>query len=407
MKGYNVLKYGATGVAAPDMSAYDKLMALRMHGSLPITTITGIPPISFKSDGHPLTVWSIAGNSRQDGTPAPDNPIMPDFVGERTRNLLPLTVQTQTINGVTFTTNPTTGTVTVNGTPILAQDTIFNCPIPENLDGDFYMSGCHDGGSYATYDVYVWDFTATARVRKWDGTTQSDADFGQGNVEIKLIAGHTTSVIIRTRYGVQYNNLVFRPMIRVPSASPDFEPYGYKLPIISANQTVPVYLGQVQTVRRVKKLVLTGAENYGTSGGNTWLILGTSAADFRGTAGGAICSHLPLVLCSNFTTNTCAWGGGQIGDFLINIDNKNMAELKQYIAQQYSDGTPVTIWYVLAETETGIINEPLAKIGDYADTLNSEQTGIVIPTARGSNSLSVGTDLQPSEMSITGHIKSV
>lgn len=59
------------------------------------------------------------------------------------------------------------------------------------------------------------------------------------------------------------------------------------------------------------------------------------------------------------------------------------------------------MWHVLATPETAIINEPLAKIGDYADELHSEDAGVTIPTAKGQNTLTVDTELQPSEMAIT------
>lgn len=60
----------------------------------------------------------------------------------------------------------------------------------------------------------------------------------------------------------------------------------------------------------------------------------------------------------------------------------------------------MVIWYVLAEPETAIVNEPLAKIGYYCDELHSEDAGVTIPTAKGSNTLSVDTTVQPSEMTI-------
>jgi hypothetical protein len=77
-------------------------------------------------------------------------------------------------------------------------------------------------------------------------------------------------------------------------------------------------------------------------------------------------------------------------------------DFKAYLAAQYAAGTPVTVWYVLAEPETGIVNEPLMRIGDYADTLTTDTP---IPTAKGSNTLTVDTTVQPSEMMITGNIK--
>ena len=75
---------------------------------------------------------------------------------------------------------------------------------------------------------------------------------------------------------------------------------------------------------------------------------------------------------------------------------------KSWLASQYAAGTPVTVWYVLAEPETGIVNEPLMKIGDYADTITMAQAGVTLPTVAGTNTLTVDTTVQPSSVSITG-----
>lgn len=42
-----------------------------------------------------------------------------------------------------------------------------------------------------------------------------------------------------------------------------------------------------------------------------------------------------------------------------------------------------------------------AKIGDYADELSSTDAAVTIPTAKGGNTLTVDTTIQPSEMTIT------
>ena len=83
---YDLLKYAKTGIASPGMTAYDKMRAVAMAGGK-VKTLTGVPPLIFKSNGKPLVSWSMLGNSQQNGTPAPDAPIMPEFVGERTENI--------------------------------------------------------------------------------------------------------------------------------------------------------------------------------------------------------------------------------------------------------------------------------------------------------------------------------
>lgn len=269
MNGYDFLKFGATGIAAPDMSAYDKLRALATAGAkYPVTTITGVPPLSFRSDGSPLISWSMLGNGQQTGTPTPDNIIMPDFCGK--------------------------------------------------LVGD--------------------DWT---------------------------------------------------------------------IPITCAGQTVPVYLGQVQTVRKIWKLILTGNEEWTyITGGKHW----TRVDGYLKSGLMCICSHYKAVANgsgSGFIAN------GQVGFYSTGANrlifcNENYTtteDWESYLADQYSAGHPVTVWYVPATPTTGVVNEPLAKIGEYADELSSADAGVTISTARGQNTLTVDTDLQPSSTSITGHIK--
>lgn len=83
----------------------------------------------------------------------------------------------------------------------------------------------------------------------------------------------------------------------------------------------------------------------------------------------------------------------------------SLNDFKSFLAAQYANGTPVTVWYVLATPETGIVNEPLMKIGEYADTISFAQAGVTIPTVAGANTLTINTTVQPSSMSITGKIR--
>lgn len=172
----------------------------------------------------------------------------------------------------------------------------------------------------------------------------------------------------------------------------------YKIPILSANTTTPVYLGQVQTTRQVKKYEFTGNEewfkgNYAPSGGYQfftpkpsdiannpdWLM--THFKKGSGLNGSAFASYLSLypeasILPENATAN----------------------DFKAYLAAQYANGTPVTVWYVLATPETAVVNEPLMRIGDYADTVSKAQAGVSIPTNNGSTTVDVDTTVKPSEV---------
>ena len=202
----------------------------------------------------------------------------------------------------------------------------------------------------------------------------------------------------------------------IPEGCGDLEATGehagqYKIPISSANTTTPVYLGEVETTRRVKKLVLTGEEAIEIKTGNAkWYI---PIADMRQPNMIDIkwyCSHYQAVANNVSWTSydyMISWSsldsGSGMGLRIRDIDFSTVATLadfKTYLQQQYAAGTPVTVWYVLATEETAVINEPLMRIGDYVDTLSMEQAGVQIPTVNGSNTLDVLTTVKPSEVYI-------
>lgn len=64
----------------PDL--HTKLLANRFVGVT--KELSGVPPLSFTAKGKPLTAWSITGNTVQNGTPTPENPVEVQAVGDRT-----------------------------------------------------------------------------------------------------------------------------------------------------------------------------------------------------------------------------------------------------------------------------------------------------------------------------------
>ena len=170
---------------------------------------------------------------------------------------------------------------------------------------------------------------------------------------------------------------------------------------------VRIYLGEVQTTRKIKKLVLTGEENWGTASSNFYL--GTVAPDYmRGqNINYAVCSHYQTYPQTNTITNipdkNISFSYGTTSQRLYVVDssfNGNSTDFKAYLAQQYAAGTPVCVWYVLANEETAVVNEPLMRIGDYADTLSKAQALVSIPTNNGSTTVDVDTTVKPSEVYI-------
>ena len=172
-------------------------------------------------------------------------------------------------------------------------------------------------------------------------------------------------------------------MLNLGATALPYEPY------VEPTET-NIYLGEAQTTRRIKKLVLTGTENmtdiveYYNCGVSISSIAWSTA---RSTTGG-------------FTVSNNGRGLWASKSYFSGFETAT--DFKSYLAQQYQNGTPVTIWYILANPETGIVNEPLMKIGDYADTITMAQAGVTIPTIRGTNILDMASTVKPSEVYIKG-----
>jgi len=401
---YDLLKYAATGQASPSMTYYDKMRASTLMGGGTVQTLTGIPPLSFKSDGTPLISWSMKGNGSQSGTPSPDNIIMPTFCGVRTANVMPAgEKKTVTIRGITFESDGN-GRYHVYGTSTGSASAQFNLaygfttPISISNGGQGTLSIFNDGDNA---NVVIAFYNGTEKVDDWRSTPKnrtSTAYNAIGNkyidvVRITVASGETVDMIISPEFT---NDGV------LPSG---FEPFGWAEKITCAGQTTPVYLGQVSTVRRLKKLVLTGNEDFhaDTVDENRsvfWLALADCAGNF------GFCSHIDWKSAYQPTEYDRIVWVKQVRRVFISISNnyisaQTVQAFREYITSQYANGTPFTLWYVLSAPETRIVNEPLCKIGDYADELSSANAAVTIPTVKGSNTLTVDTDLQPSEMTIT------
>ena len=172
-----------------------------------VKTITGILPLTFNTNTAGVASdWEIEGND------------------EAGKNLLQITTGTTTDHGVTFTSNAETGVVVANGTATGydVQYQIF-VTLPA---GRYLENGCARGGGDNSYDVYMWDSEVGARTKKWDGTTSTPTDYGRDtSQEVLLTETKQIRYSIRIRNGYNAQNVVFKPMLRLPDTSATFEPY--------------------------------------------------------------------------------------------------------------------------------------------------------------------------------------
>lgn len=206
----------------------------------------------------------------------------------------------------------------------------------------------------------------------------------------------------------------------------DAELNGYKIPVTVALPyepyhepiTTSVYVGSEPlhkigdyadyidfergvVVRNIKKTVLTGDEKWidNTNNQNQDVYKIEKFANFRTFSDFGIfrCTHILYMhpYTSDLFDRIVLLDASGSPHILYMSTKKSrglntLESFKSYIATQYAVGTPVTVWYVLAKPE----EERLENL-------------LPIQAIKGTNILTVGTTVQPSEIYIKGKIKSI
>ena len=145
----------------------------------------------------------------------------------------------RTSNGVTFTPNPD-GAILATGTATGGNSTFYLSDRLSVPSGDYYISGCPDGGDKSTYVIKGYINTS-------DGTSYAYAyDIGDGDT-LTVKDGQTISLAITIGNNAS-GPLVFRPMLHAGSTPKPWEPYTggkpspspeYPQPIISTGTVTP------------------------------------------------------------------------------------------------------------------------------------------------------------------------
>lgn len=343
-----------------------------------IVEYVGTLPATLQTVEGYLESYKIYGNTEQAGTPTPENPIEPQECGEKTENLFDGEMESGYYDN--------NGEKQSNDYWIRCKNlistnsnTVYHAIInnPEGVSGSVVFARCYDSrGEF----IGTASQTVIRYYKEYAFTTLDNTEF---------ISFYVSEVYRNAKFAIYQTTVSNKP----------YEPYGYKLPLTSAGQVVDIYLGEVETTRKIKKLVLTGEEewqNY-SQVPNTYQL---SISGIQSIGNPAICSHFVNSPISKITSGKFTVGSTYI--YIRYADVTDLADFKAYLAAQYAAGTPVTVWYVLAEPETGIVNEPLMKIGDYADTIDSTQSTVRIPTAAGETTVSwAGEGLAPSKVELT------
>ena len=321
-----------------------------------------VPPTTIYTDGTAATI-SLKGNTVQNGTPTPSSPVDVNGASERTENLFDIENITHEFLG---------------SDGAISYESAMDLSVLIRVDGDYTVSwNAVRSGAYMRVSTYDYNKNFIARIVAEGTYTHSS----YSNTHIGYI---------RINYENSYQ--LSDVQVNTGSTALPYEPYGYKIPISSANTTTPVYLGEVQTTRKIRKLVLDGTENWYEGTPNYYIFINVQGSGEGIPNSDALCTHAENGVVVN-NNGTALFFKKSV------FVQSSLADFKTYLQQQYANGTPVTVWYILAESETGIVNEPLMKVSNYADSIS----GISIPTTAGADTLSVDTTLQPSEVTANYH----
>ena len=403
--------------------------------------VEGNFPLKFdKSVGKNLRNYEIYGNSVQDGTPSPDNPIEIQSVGDlTTKNLLlyPYVRTTATINGVTFTDNGD-GSITINGTAtanaiFYLTDTSSNYTLDRcGLKiGDSYtisknlISG--DGIANIYFIANYYNENDSMR----GGATVSDLNTATATIQSDFVMWGIYLLVLKDK---TVNNATIQLQLEKGSTATEYEPYHkYDLPITVTGKNLLKY--PYYWTSRVRSGIMFTVNGDGTVTLNgTTTLSGTSIDDFS-------LANVVTIKSGTYTVSGCPEGGA-VYKYRIFIHIRDSSGNPTYIsdigngvtftvtdtstmtvsirigaeigtvnnlvfAPQIELGSTATEYETYKGETTHIyLDEPLRKVGDYADYIDFKNQKIVRnvevldDTGTKTISESFGTLAAPTEESI-------
>lgn len=333
-------------------------------------------PVTILTDGQPVTSWTMKGNTTTSGTPSPSSPVTISGVGEETANLF----NYETVTAGRAINDGTGGTIAKTG---------YNASAYINIEGFSKIS------------------LLDTQSNRWG------AFYDENKTYISGFNGYGTRTVPQNAVYVRVtvpDDYLTTFMLNGGETLLPFEPYGkYKISILKGSQALtPIYVSQelyklgdysdsinssgTATYYIVKK-VLDGTE--------TWTYVAAQSGGeyyFRTKLGnyGYVVSDLAISThysWTNITSSTSEMGIDSINSETANLGGiairdtnyANATAFAAYIAQQYANGTPVVVYYVLATPTTESVTAPS------------------IPTTGGEVTLDVDTTVKPSELDLTYH----
>lgn len=356
-------------------------------------TLTGTSPLTFRGLGQPLKDYHIFGETVQDGTPSPDYPVDVQGVGERTENLWDGSIYNYAYwtDGGRVSPNPDRYAIGIE----VEGNKIYT--ISRNVGASSYFA-------YGFSDDTIENIENVSPHQTLDsGQKIAHINNSQGKKYLWFFfgAGMSTDIMI----------------VEGSTAPSSYVPYGYKIPVTVGGATTPIYIGadplyrigeyadeidfaNQQIIRRIKKLVLDGTENWAytlnsvypgwcsliKSGDFPLLGVAPISTAFKGNSGGQGTEDIWHQPFNSITVSERRNTSSTSYNICLRAFNSTDRIIPSTI-KGYFENKNLTLLYVLDTPTTESVTIP------------------TLSTIVGDNTLSVGTTVKPSAVSITGNIK--
>ena len=340
--------------------------------------LSGIPPLSFTANGKPLTAWTITGNTVQNGTPTPDNPVevfgCGDYDSDTGMYKIPVVTRGKNLAG-----NYTVSSgyyYDDSGTPTPSDARFIRLII--NVEPNTIYTISSNLKFYS-----IWEFNNNTKISRRGGDNSN-------KYTIKTTKECNSLRISMSNTSGEADTSAFEWIqLEKGSTATPYEPYHEPITTPIYLPT-PLYSGEVMRSdgsRDVKfgKLVLTGSEDWKLQSINSYGIANFYIKVDPTFKPGIkhFCTHFSIqtTLIAQTTNEGLLFTNNDTIYIRVKQELANtVSSLKSWLTEQYTAGTPVTIWYTL-------------------ETLTTEAfTAPQIPTLNGTTVIDVNTAVKPTEM---------
>ncbi len=346
------------------------------------------------SYGGYLGNYIIKGNSVQNGTPTPNDPIEVQSVGDKTVNLINNVKSSETISGITFTIN-NDKSITMNGTNTsgsnIAYSIIGNSDyIEQSILLEDNTTYTLSGGVELPTGVYLQTHGKVNESTQYKTFTKTPTTFTTAESTL-------WSAYIRIDAGVTISNLTVYPQLEKGSTATEYEPYGkYKIPVTTKSKNIFTY----QTILDSNHIELLNASNaefnfINTSGIPETYIDAKENTQYNVSYKVKAVSEQVIHFSVYYTdgTNTNISATGVVGEYVevsgVTAANKSVSYIKfggggglkvgtTFKEIQFEEGTNKTSYAPYYNETTNIyLDEPLRKVGDYYDYIDFSKKQVI------------------------------